>query len=107
MSHTPSLRGLDLSYPYSQNDLPSIERACAGRAFVILGGFPESPEEAVNAFREIMELMAPDVVVVPALSVLPDSDPPGLYRRMRVIANEYARRMNWGWRNERQEVSKP
>jgi hypothetical protein len=106
MSHTPPLRCLDLSYPYSRNDLPAIKRACAGRAFVILGGFPAAPDEAVNTFREIMDLLAPDVVGVPALSVAPDSDPSGLYRRMRVVADEYARRMNWGWRNERQEVRK-
>jgi hypothetical protein len=107
MSHTPPLRCLDLSYPYSRNDLPSIKRACAGRAFVILGGFPSAPDEAVNSFREIRDLMVPDVVVVPALSVVPDSDPSALYRRMRVVADEYARRMNWGWRSEPHEVSKP
>lgn len=64
-------------------------------------------EILVITFREIMDLMVHDVVVVPALSVVPDSDPSGLYRRMRIVTNEYARQMNWGWRNRRQEVSKP
>ena len=44
-----------------------------------------------------MELMAPDVVVIPVLTVTTEDEPAELCRRMREIAEEYARRMDWGW----------
>ncbi len=62
-----------------------------------LGGFPARPDEAIAAFREIMELMAPDVIVVPHVSVSVQNDPSEVYRRLREIAEEYAKRMDWGW----------
>ena len=45
--------------------------------------------------------MAPDVIVVPHVIVPPDKNPGELYRRMREIAVEYARRMDWGWEEVR------
>jgi hypothetical protein len=44
-----------------------------------------------------MELMAPDVAVIPVLTVATEDQPAELYRKMRVISEEYARRMDWGW----------
>ena len=45
-----------------------------------------------------MELMAPlDVIVVPHISVPLKSEPREVYRRLRAIADEYAKRMDWGW----------
>ena len=41
--------------------------------------------------------MVPDVIVVPHLTVPVKSDPGEVYRRMRGIADEYAKRMDWGW----------
>jgi hypothetical protein len=74
-----------------------MKRALRKRAFVYLAGFPSVPAYAIAAYREIMELMAPDVIVVPHVSVPLDADPAELYRDLREIAEEYARRMDWGW----------
>ena len=64
---------------------------------VYLGNFPVDPAEAIAAYRQIMEQMTPDVIVVPHLSVPLKSDPREVYRRLRAIADEYAKRMDWGW----------
>ncbi len=42
--------------------------------------------------------MTPDVIVVPMLHVAPEQDPEEVCRRLH-IAEEYARRMDWGWAN--------
>ncbi len=97
LSHSPPIRAIDLSYMFSKGDLPRIKRVLRKRAFVYLGDFPVDAEEAIEAYRGIMELMAPDVIVVPHLTVPLKSDPGEVYRRMRVIAEEYAKRMDWGW----------
>ncbi len=97
LSHTPPLRCLDLAYDYSRADLPIIKRLCPHRAFVILGAFPSDQTTAVATYRELMEQMAPDVIVIPALTVTPAQDPPAFYRAMREVADEYAHRMTWGW----------
>jgi hypothetical protein len=97
LSHNPLPRSIDLSYPYSKVDFPRIKRVLKKRAFAYLGNFPINPEEAVETYREIMELMTPDVIVVPHLIVPLKSEPGNVYRRMRAIAEEYAKRMNWGW----------
>jgi len=85
-------------------DRDEIERR---KALVYLGEFPAEPDEAVRAFREIMELMAPDVVVIPHVAVPPDKGPGELYRRMREIAVEYARRMEWGWEETQDPAAGP
>jgi hypothetical protein len=59
--------------------------------------FPAQLQRAVAAFEEIMELMTPDVVVIPVLTVATEDAPAELYRRMRQTAQEYAKRMDWGW----------
>jgi hypothetical protein len=48
-------------------------------------------------YREIMELMAPEVIVVPVFQLTPADQPEELCRRLRPIHEEYARRMDWGW----------
>ena len=97
LNHRPAPRSLDLSYSYSKKDFPRIKRVLKKRALVYLSGFPERPDEAITAFREIMELMAPDVIVVPHLSVSVQSEPSEVYRKMRQVAEEYAKRTDWGW----------
>ena len=97
LSHNPPIRALDLSYMYSHADLPRMKRVLKKRAFVYLGNFPVDPAEAIEAYRQIMELMTPDVIVVPHLIVPLRSEPREVYRRMRAIADEYAKRMDWGW----------
>jgi hypothetical protein len=97
VSHQPPARCLDLNYEYSRGDLAAIKRLCARRAFVILGGFPTEPRRAVATYRRIMEQMVPDTIVIPSLYVTPAQEPLTLYRRLRRVADEYARRMTWGW----------
>ena len=94
VAHPVSPRSLDLSDPYSHADLPKFKQSLRGKAFVYLfyGGGPKP----VDWYREIMELMAPDVIVVPVIHVGPkDAEP--LCRELQTIATEYARRMEWGW----------
>ena len=65
------------------------------KAFIYLsycGGKPP-----VDWYREIMEVMAPDVIVVPVFTVGPKDDPEALCHELRASATEYAKRMDWGW----------
>jgi hypothetical protein len=97
LSHDPAPRAIDLSWQYSRNDFPRIKQVLKKRALVYLGDFPADPEKAIEAYRAIMELMTPDVIVIPHLSMPPGCQPGEIFRRMKVIATEYARRMDWGW----------
>jgi hypothetical protein len=95
VAHPVSPRSLDLSDQYSHGDLPKLKQSLRGRAFVYL--FYCDGVEPVRWYREIMELMAPDVIVVPVYQVSPQDDPETLIRNLHPIAREYARRMDWGW----------
>jgi hypothetical protein len=97
MSHRPPIRCLYLSYQYSKVDLPRMKSALKKRALVYLGDFPLDMEQAIEAYRQIMELMAPDVIVVPQMLVPLKAQPQEVFRRLRAIAEEYAKRMDWGW----------
>jgi uroporphyrinogen-III decarboxylase len=95
VAHPLSPRSLDLSDQYSHTDLPKFKQSLRRKAFIYLfycGGKPP-----VDWYREIMELMAPDVIVVPVFTVSPQDQPEVLCRSLQVIATEYARRMDWGW----------
>ena len=96
VAHPLSPRSLDLSDQFSRDDLSKFKQSLRGKALIYLfycGGKPP-----VEWYREVMELMAPDVIVVPVFTVGPSDDPEGLIRKLRMIATEYARRMDWGWR---------
>jgi hypothetical protein len=58
---------------------------------------PDGDSDPVDWFREIMELMAPDVIVVPIIGCKPQERPEELWQKLLPIAEEYARRMDWGW----------
>jgi hypothetical protein len=95
VAHPLSPRSLDLSDTYSHNDLPKFKRSLRHKAFIYLfyaGGTP-----VVEWYREIMELMAPDVIVVPVFTLNLQDEPEALCNDLRPIATEYARRMDWGW----------
>lgn len=95
VAHPLSPRSLDLSDQYSHADLPKFKKSLRRKAFIYLfycGGQPP-----VTWYRDIMELMAPDVIVVPVFQVEPRDQPETLLRDLRPIAREYARRMDWGW----------
>ena len=67
------------------------------RAFILLNW--DGNPDPVDWYREIMELMAPDVIVVPTIFVAPEDGPEEICCRLRPVAEEYARRMDWGWEN--------
>lgn len=97
LSHNPPPRAIDLSWNYSRDDLPAIKTLCRHRALIYMGEFPAEPATAIETYRQVMEQMAPDVAVIPALSVSAQADPAGLYRELKTIATEYATRMDFGW----------
>jgi uroporphyrinogen-III decarboxylase len=91
-------RSLDLSDRYSHNDLPRLKHWLRGRAFIYL--FYEAEGSGPVAwYRDIMERMAPDLIVVPVFQFRAEDQPQELCDALREIAREYARRMEWGWVN--------
>jgi len=94
LDHDPPITAVDVAHAYSAADLPRFKKAFAGRGIIYLE-FGLRGQQAVDAWRRVMELMTPDVVVIPIISVLPPEDPPALHARFLEIAKEYARRMNW------------
>lgn len=95
VAHPLSPRSLDLSDAYSHADLPRFKQSLKHRAFIYL--FYSGGQSPVAWYRDIMERMAPDVIVAPVISVGPNDEPEALCRALRPIATEYAARMNWGW----------
>jgi uroporphyrinogen-III decarboxylase len=95
VAHPVSPRSLDLSDQYSHADLKKFKKSLRRKAFIYL--FYCGGKTPVAWYRDIMELMAPDVMVVPVFQVEPQEQPEALCRDLRPIAVEYARRMDWGW----------
>ncbi len=95
-AHEPAPRSLDLSYRYSRRDLPKIKRVCRKRALVYLNDLPQDPAELIATYRQLMEEMAPDVVVIPVATLTTGDSPAAVYTKMVEISREYARRMDWG-----------
>jgi hypothetical protein len=95
VAHPLSPRSLDLSDQYSHDDLPKFKQSLKGKAFIYL--FYCGGKTPVEWYSDVMELMAPDVIVVPVFHVSPQEAEP-LLRELRPIATEYARRMEWGWK---------
>ncbi len=99
VAHPVSPRSIDLADTYSHDDLALLKQSLKGRAFVYLSkdDVRGSVTDPVEWYREIMELMAPDVVVVPAITVADVETGNELGPRLGQVAREYARRMEWGW----------
>jgi uroporphyrinogen-III decarboxylase len=95
VAHELSPRTVDLSDAYSHDDLPMFKKSFKQKAFIYL--YWAGRREPVEWFREIMELMAPDVIVVPVF-YLGSNDAEEVCRKLRPIAEEYAQRMEWGWK---------
>jgi uroporphyrinogen-III decarboxylase len=95
VAHPVSPRSLDLSDQFSHPDLPKFKQSLRRKAFIYL--FYSGGKSPLEWYRDIMELMAPDVVVVPVFQVEAQDHPEALCRDLRPIAAEYAGRMDWGW----------
>lgn len=94
LDHDPPITAVDIDHGFSCSDMARFKRAFAGRGIIYLG-LMNSGAAAIAEWRQIMELMTPDVVVIPCVTVSPEDDPPGLYKALLEIAREYAARMNW------------
>jgi len=99
VAHEVSPRSLDLSDTYSHADLPRFKHSLKKKAFIYLSWdhVKGDPQDPVTWYRQVMEMMAPDVIVVPWLQLRPDEHPQEVCLRLQPIAEEYARRMDWGW----------
>jgi len=95
VAHEISPRCLDLSDTYSHDDLPKLKESLRKKAFIYLTW--TGLKEPVEWYREIMELMAPDVIVVPIFVFGKNDNPQEYLERLVPIAEEYAKRMDWGW----------
>jgi uroporphyrinogen-III decarboxylase len=103
VAHQFSARAIDLSDRYSHRDLPELKQSFRKKAFVYL--YWDGDTDPVAWYAAIMELMAPDVIVLPVVTVGPDDEPEEVCRGMRAIATEYAWRMDWGWEVPRRAAS--
>lgn len=94
-----SPRALDLSDAYSHDDLPKFRVSLKKKAFIYLwwDTVKDPSLEPVSWYRCIMELMTPDVIVVPVIILSPEDEPEEVCRKLGPIAEEYAKRMDWGW----------
>ena len=92
-------RALDCEEPYSHGDLPVLARSLRHRAFIYLG-WDRVLGDPVDWYQNIMEIMAPDVVVVPFIKLTPGDEPEVVCKRLRPVAKEYAHRMDWGWADQ-------
>lgn len=94
-----SPRSLDLADDYSRDDLPKLKKSLRKKAFIYM--LYENEKAPVEAYRQVMEILAPDVIAVPVVNVDSQDHPDQLCRQLREIATEYARRMDWGWESPR------
>ncbi|MCC6446761.1 MAG: hypothetical protein IT210_25330 [Armatimonadetes bacterium] len=95
VAHKYSPRNIDLAYRYSRDDLPKFKASLRKKAFIYLSW--DSAQGPVEWFKGIMNLMAPDVIVVPIFAFGPGAEAEESCRKLRPVAEEYARRMDWGW----------
>jgi hypothetical protein len=84
---------IDLNYIYSKKDLPGLREKLGGKAFIYLN-WPGN-EDPVEWFRGIIEIAAPDLLVVPCFTLGKPDEARELYRRLRVLSEEYAKRLRW------------
>ncbi|MHB0857665.1 MAG: uroporphyrinogen decarboxylase/cobalamine-independent methonine synthase family protein [Anaerolineae bacterium] len=95
VAHEVSPRSFNFPDSFSHGDLPNLKVSFKKKAFIHLAW--NGTGDPVAWYRDIMELMAPDVIVAPLINLQPEDDPEGVVRALRPIAEEYARRMDWGW----------
>jgi len=97
---------LDLNEVYSRADLPALREAVRGRGFLRWGSDETDPARIAADYGKFMELLAPDVVLVPTYTVRRPEDGAALYDALLPIAREWARRTEFrpfprGEENER------
>src|SRR5665811_1769163 len=95
MAHETSPGNIDLSDACSHKDLAAMKHSLKGKGFIYL--CLDGSVEPVHRYRDIMELMTPDVIVVPILSFQSDGEASSVFQELMPISQEYAARMQWGW----------
>ncbi len=105
LDHNPPIKGVTLAYEYSKDDFPKLKEAFAGRGVIYTGmghigrDYEGDLEAALRRFREMADLFAPNVVMIPTLgfdgAALSDAQIAEAYWRVAEVAEEYADRMNW------------
>ncbi|MDL2237308.1 hypothetical protein LJC56_05710 [Christensenellaceae bacterium OttesenSCG-928-K19] len=97
VAHQFSPRYLDLSEKYSMHDLPELKKSLRKKAFLRFGSEYTDPDVIVKTYRQYMELLAPDVILIPAYTLADIDEGRDLYDRLHPIAVEYASRMDFGF----------
>lgn len=72
-----------------------MKQSLKGKGFIYL--YWDGSSEPGQWYEDIMELMAPDVIVVPILSFRSEEEASAVFHKLKPISEEYAARMNWGW----------
>ena len=95
-----SPRYIDLMERFSTADLPKLKHIFKKKAFIqwgFYGSEEKNVKEYAEQFRGYMELLAPDVILVPTYEVGSVEEGLELYEAIYPIAVEYAQRMDFGF----------
>lgn len=94
LEHVQKLAGVNLAYKYSKDDFPKLKKPYRGRGIIYIIFDNETPEEALEGWKETMEVLAPDVISIPIVFISEETeDVPRLYERYMKVGIEYARRL--------------
>ena len=91
---------LDLTERYSKADLPKLKHLLRKKAFVRWGYYgseEKSVEELAEQYRGYMEMLAPDLILIPMYIVESVEEGKQLYDAIYPLAVEYAKRMDFGF----------
>ena len=88
---------LDLAERFSQQDLPKMKHSLKKKAFIRWCSEMTDTKEIVECYRQNMELLAPDVILVPIYTLDSVEQGEELYDALYPISVEYARRMDFGF----------
>lgn len=94
LAHDPPIAGVNLAYEYSLRDLAAFREPFARRGIIYMS-FAGTPAEAAAKYRGVMEMLAPDVIVIPQVSITERDDAAAYYEAMLEVSKEYAER-TWG-----------
>jgi hypothetical protein len=100
ISHKYSPSFADLAEEYSYQDLHLFKESFKKKAFIFLKCKAMSISQIEEQYREIMELMAPDVMVIPTYEVSNKQEAKEVYLSLMPISTEYAKRMNFGFKRK-------
>jgi hypothetical protein len=99
LAHDPAPRALDLANRYSRADLPLLAVSLHRRGFVYLGfdGLPGTDCDPVAWYRGIVAECAPELIVVPVITVSSTTEGRELFAALAPVATEYAAKAEFGW----------